>query len=55
MEERELPYEILLVKRKSLPNYSPANPKFSLAIQMWQKLPLGLTRIIGPWLIRLFP
>jgi len=55
MEERELPYEILLVRRRSLPNYSPANPKFSLAIQIWQKLPLPLTRIIGPWLIRLFP
>lgn len=55
MEERELPYETLLVRRKSLPNFSPANPKFSLAIRAWQKVPLPLTRIIGPWLIRLFP
>jgi hypothetical protein len=55
MEERELPYEILLVRRKSLPNFSPANPKFSLAIRMWQKMPLWLTRAAGPWLIRLFP
>lgn len=55
MEERALPYEILLVKRKDLPNFSPANPKFGLAIKVWQSLPLSLTRVIGPWLIRLFP
>ena len=55
MEERELPYEILLVKRKQMPNFSPANPKFDLAIRAWRRVPLPLTRIIGPWLIRLFP
>ena len=55
MEERELPYEILLVKRREMPNFSPANPKFELAIKLWQRVPLPLTRIIGPWLIRLFP
>ena len=55
MEERELPYEVLLVSRKELPNFSPANPKFDLAIRAWRRLPLPLTRIIGPWLIRLFP
>jgi FemAB-related protein (PEP-CTERM system-associated) len=55
MEERQLPYEVLLVKRKQLPNFSPANPKFDLAIRAWRRLPLPLTRIIGPWLIRLFP
>lgn len=55
MEERQLPYEILLVKRKQLPNFSPANPKFGLAIRLWRNVPMPLTRIIGPWLIRLFP
>lgn len=55
MDERPLPYEILLVKRKNMPNFSPANPKFDLAIRIWRNIPLPLTRIIGPWLIRLFP
>jgi len=55
MEEHQLPYEILLVRRKQLPNFSPANPKFDLAIRAWRRLPLPVTRIIGPWLIRLFP
>ena len=52
---RELPYEILLIRRKSLPNFSPVNPKFQLAIRVWKKLPLPVTRILGPRLISLFP
>jgi FemAB-related protein (PEP-CTERM system-associated) len=55
MEERTLPYEMLLVRRKELPHYSPNNPKFSLAIQMWQRIPLPIARALGPYLIRLVP
>jgi len=52
---RELPYELLLVNRKDLPNFSPANPRFNLAIRIWQNIPLPVTRLLGPGLIRLFP
>jgi FemAB-related protein (PEP-CTERM system-associated) len=52
---RELPYEILLVKRRSLPNLSPANPKFSPVIAMWKRLPLWLTNRLGPLLIKWVP
>jgi FemAB-related protein (PEP-CTERM system-associated) len=52
---RELPYEMVLVNRKDLPNFSPANPKFNLAIAIWRRLPLAVTRVLGPRLIRLFP
>ncbi len=55
MVERSLPYEILPVKKKELPNYSPTNPKFDLPIKIWQRLPLPLTRALGPSLIRLVP
>lgn len=55
MMERELPYEMLLVRRKQLPNFSPANPKFRAFIQLWQRVPLPVTRLIGPLLIRLVP
>jgi FemAB-related protein (PEP-CTERM system-associated) len=55
MVERELPYEVHLVKSKKLPNYSPANPAFRLPILCWQKLPLGLTKALGPRLIRFVP
>jgi len=52
---RELPYEVVLIRRKGLPNFSPANPRFDLAIKLWRKVPLWLTRLLGPRLIRLFP
>lgn len=52
---RELPYEVLLVNRKEVPNYSPQNPKFQLAIKVWQRLPLLVTRALGPHLVKLFP
>jgi FemAB-related protein (PEP-CTERM system-associated) len=52
---RELPYEVVLIRRKELPNFTPANPRFKLAIKIWQRMPLWLTRIVGPRLIRFFP
>jgi FemAB-related protein (PEP-CTERM system-associated) len=55
MQEIELPYEIHLVRRKSMPNFSPTNPKFELAIKVWQRLPLWVTRLIGPPLLRMVP
>lgn len=52
---RELPYEVLLIRRKQLPNFTPVNPRFELAIRLWRRIPLPVTRAIGPWFIRLFP
>ena len=50
-----LNYQVRLFRRGDLPNFSPANPKFELATAMWKRIPLGLTRLIGPRLIRWFP
>lgn len=50
-----LNYQVRLVRRKELPNFSPANPKFQAATNAWKKLPLGLTRVIGPRVVRWFP
>ena len=55
MQMRELPYEILLVRRREMPDYSPNNPRFQAAIRFWQHVPLPLTRLIGPWLVKLVP
>ena len=55
MMERELPYEIYLIKGKKLPNYSPANPVFRLPILLWQRLPFALAKALGPHLIRFVP
>lgn len=52
---RELPYEIFLVNRRTLPNLSPANPKFSPFIAVWKRLPLWVTNRLGPLLIKWVP
>jgi FemAB-related protein (PEP-CTERM system-associated) len=51
----DLDYQVFLVKRKTAPNFSPANSKFSLAIQVWSHLPLWLTNRVGPRVVRWFP
>ena len=50
-----LHWEYQLLASDSLPNVSPANPKFQLAISLWQKLPLGLTTRVGPMIVRAIP
>jgi FemAB-related protein (PEP-CTERM system-associated) len=55
MEVRDLPYEMLLVGRKQLPNYTPNNPAFRAPIALWRRVPLWITRLIGPHLVRLVP
>jgi FemAB-related protein (PEP-CTERM system-associated) len=55
MVEKELPYEMLLVKRKELPNFTPTNALFRAPRKLWQYLPLAVTRTIGPIFIRLVP
>ena len=51
-EPTELPYEYFLVRSKTVPNVSPANPKYELFIRMWKKLPYPATRVLGPMLSR---
>jgi FemAB-related protein (PEP-CTERM system-associated) len=41
-------YEYFLVTNRDTPNLSPTNPKYARAIELWRKLPLGLTHLIGP-------
>ena len=50
-----LHWEYELVTEREMPNVSPANPKFQLAIAVWQKLPLALTLRVGPLIVRAIP
>lgn len=52
---RELPYEILLVRRRTLPHISPANPRFSPFLAVWKRLPLWMTNRLGPLLVKWVP
>lgn len=38
-----------------MPQLNVDNPKYKLAIEMWRKLPLWITRIVGPRLARCIP
>ncbi len=38
-----------------VPEINPKNPKYQAAIKIWQKLPVGLTRIIGPAIVKNLP
>lgn len=50
-----LDYQFFLANRKNVPNFSPTNPKFELATRIWQRLPLWMTMLVGPRVIRWFP
>jgi FemAB-related protein (PEP-CTERM system-associated) len=55
MEEVPLGYQYHLGKARELPNVSPANPKYQAAIRIWQKLPLPVTRLLGPMIVKRVP
>lgn len=45
-----LAYQYHLAKADEIPNLSPANPKYQKKIQMWQKMPHTMTKLIGPFI-----
>ncbi|MGH8283232.1 MAG: FemAB family XrtA/PEP-CTERM system-associated protein [Gammaproteobacteria bacterium] len=51
-EPQPLPYAYYLVRAKTVPDISPANKKYSLFIKAWRRLPLPVSRAIGPWIAR---
>jgi len=53
--EIPLHWEYVLLTRKTAPDQGPHNPKFAAAIAAWQRLPLWLTKAIGPMLVRHIP
>lgn len=51
----QLYWEYWLKQGVGIPDRSPHNPKFSRAIAAWQRLPVAVTRLIGPRLIKNIP
>jgi len=47
-EPEPLYYEYFLVRRREMPNLSPTNPRFGKAIDVWRRLPLRFTQLVGP-------
>lgn len=51
-EPEPLAYQYHLHALRELPNLSPANPRYARKIEMWKKLPLFVTKFIGPPIAR---
>jgi FemAB-related protein (PEP-CTERM system-associated) len=51
-EAQPLHYEYRLVRGTRVPEVNPLNPKYRLAIKLWQRLPLSLANLIGPLIAR---
>lgn len=54
-EIRQLYFQYYLHNKKQLPQLNPNNPKFSLAINLWKRLPLAITTTVGPWITKHIP
>jgi FemAB-related protein (PEP-CTERM system-associated) len=54
-EAHPLYWEYALVSRKALPDQSPKNPKFRWPIEVWKRLPLRVTTMVGPSIVRCIP
>jgi len=51
-EPQPLHYQYELIEAGELPDVNPLNPKYQLFIKAWRKLPLPVSKIVGPWLAR---
>jgi FemAB-related protein (PEP-CTERM system-associated) len=51
-EPTPLHYEYLLITAKRIPDHNPLNPKYSLSIKMWRRLPLPVANLIGPHIVK---
>jgi hypothetical protein len=38
-----------------MPELNPNNPKYKLLINVWQKLPVWLSQLIGPFVVKYLP
>jgi len=50
-----LHWEYVLAEGASPPSRNPDNPRYRLAIRAWQRLPVAVTRVIGPPIVRHLP
>jgi FemAB-related protein (PEP-CTERM system-associated) len=54
-DPKPLEYQYYLNGTKELPNLSPSNRKYKRRIEMWKRLPLWATKIIGPRIVKYIP
>ena len=50
-----LPYQYVLREGTRMPNLSPSNPKLGAAVRAWKRMPLPLSKLVGPRLTKYLP
>jgi FemAB-related protein (PEP-CTERM system-associated) len=51
----QLYWQYLIDRDKEIPHLNPSNPKYRSAINIWQKLPVPVTKLLGPLIVRNIP
>ena len=51
-EAAPLHYEYFLVADREVPEINPLNPKYSLFIKAWKRMPLAMANVIGPHIVK---
>jgi FemAB-related protein (PEP-CTERM system-associated) len=52
---KQLYWQYWLSNRNQLPEINPNNPKYKLAIKVWQHTPVFITKLIGPHIVKNIP
>lgn len=51
-EPEPLYYEYYLVHSKKMPDINPLNPKYKLFIELWKRMPMPVTKWLGPAIVK---
>jgi lipid II:glycine glycyltransferase (peptidoglycan interpeptide bridge formation enzyme) len=51
----QLYWQYILRTRDEIPALNVSNPRYQLAIKTWQKLPVPVTQVLGPFIARSIP
>ncbi len=54
-QPKQLYWHYWLPGDAELPQLNPNNPKFKIAIRIWKKIPVFITKIIGPPIVKNLP
>lgn len=52
---KQLYWHYWLASNTDIPGINPSNPKYKLIIGIWKRLPVAITLLIGPWLVKNIP
>lgn len=54
-QPKQLHWNYWMKDGRHVPQLNPQNPKYALAIRLWQKLPLAVANLLGPHIVKHLP